>query len=86
MLQLLGFCLGDSHSLFRGQLEGGVVDIAPAVYEMGSELHCLHQVRSGVHEPPKAAKECRTQHARPSRSSSPSHVPKFCLIWLEAFT
>ena len=36
--------------------------------------------KSGAHEPPKAAKERQTQHVRPSRISSPSHVPKFYLI------
>ena len=42
---------------------------------------------SGVHEP---AKERQTQHARPSRSSSPSHVQNFlpytARLVLEAIT
>ena len=43
---------------------------------------CL--VHTGAHEPPKAAKERRTQHVCPTGSSSPSHVPNFYPIRQEA--
>ena len=39
-----------------------------------------------MYEPPKVAKECRTQHARPSGSSRNSRVPNFYLIRQETIT
>ena len=38
-----------------------------------------HNYEAGVHEPPKAAKERRTLHARPRTCSSPSHLQNYTL-------
>ena len=46
--------------------------------------HMLTYPKPGAHELPKAVKEHQTQHARPSRCSSPSHVLNFYLIRQEA--
>ena len=66
------------------ETETGMCVLCAHDCRMVSVIYRMNLLSPGAHEPPKAAKKCRTQHVRPSRSSSPSHVPKFYFIQQEA--